>query len=35
MNVSSVRHVGLDVAVGMSIFNKGGGSFSMPGCSRG
>jgi hypothetical protein len=35
MNVSSVRHVGLDVDEGMSIFNMGGGSFSWPGFSRG
>jgi hypothetical protein len=34
-NVSSVDQVGLDEVAGMSIFSMGGGSFSMPGFSRG
>lgn len=35
MNDSSVRHVGLDVAVGLSIFDMGGGSLSGPEFSKG
>lgn len=35
MNDSRVRHIGLDVAAGMSIFNMGSGSFSWPGFFQG